>query len=180
MRYDPTMLARSTSAGALLREARTRAGLTQSELARRAGVAQSVISAYEANRRQPALSTLARLIQAAGYDLDVDLRRSRGGLARLTGPTGRKVRRCRAAMVRAAAAYGVSQLRLFGSVARGEDDVDSDVDLLVDVPPGLGLLTLARLQRDLEEILQTRVDVVPAGDLKPDVRTNVAPDLIAL
>jgi predicted transcriptional regulator len=61
------------TAGGLLRRARVGAGLSQAELAFRAGVAQSVISAYEAGRRQPSLPTLARLIDAAGCDLVVDI-----------------------------------------------------------------------------------------------------------
>jgi transcriptional regulator with XRE-family HTH domain len=48
--------------------------MSQAELAVGAGVAQSVISAYEAGRRQPSLPTLAKLIEAAGYDLVVDIR----------------------------------------------------------------------------------------------------------
>jgi len=64
----------ASSSGALLREARRRAGLSQAELAVRAGVAQSVISVYESGRRQPALPTLAALIKATGFDLDVRLR----------------------------------------------------------------------------------------------------------
>ena len=51
------------SAGALLRTARSRAGLSQAELAARAGVTQSVISVYESGHRQPALSTLAALVE---------------------------------------------------------------------------------------------------------------------
>jgi uncharacterized protein len=62
-------------AGGLLRRARVGAGLSQAELAFRAGIAQSVISAYEAGRRQPSLPTLARLIDAAGCDLVVDIQR---------------------------------------------------------------------------------------------------------
>jgi transcriptional regulator with XRE-family HTH domain len=61
------------SAGALLRDARTRAGLSQTELARLAGVAQSVVSAYESGRRQPSLSTLARLVAATGSELEITL-----------------------------------------------------------------------------------------------------------
>ena len=57
-------------------------------------------------------------------------------------------------------------MRVFGSVARGEDRPDSDVDLLADFPPGLSLLGLDRLQADLEGILGTRVDLIPAADLK--------------
>ena len=65
--------------GALLRRARTGAGLSQAELAARAGVTQSVISAYESGHRQPALPTLAALIEAAGYELSVTSAGSRGG-----------------------------------------------------------------------------------------------------
>ena len=66
----------------------------------------------------------------------------------------------------------MSGLRVFGSVARGEDRPDSDVDLLADsAPPGMSLFGLgAREQADLETIVGTRVDLVPAGEwLKPDV-----------
>jgi transcriptional regulator with XRE-family HTH domain len=61
------------TAGSLLRRARVGAGMSQAELAASADVAQSVISAYEAGRRQPSLPTLARLIEAAGYDLVMDI-----------------------------------------------------------------------------------------------------------
>ena len=93
---------------------------------------------------------------------------------------GRRVRRHRQDLVTAAAAYGVSNLRVFGSVARGEDHADSDVDLLADFPPGLSLFGLGRLEADLEGILGTRVNLIPAADLKPGVRERVEPDLIAL
>jgi len=164
----------------LLRRARSQAGMSQAELATRAGVAQSVISAYEAGRRQPALSTLARLIEAAGYDLVVDIRRKPRRLSRLSGPVGRKVRRKRHELVAAAAAHDVTNLRVFGSVARGEDRPDSDLDLLADLPPGMGLLGLGRVQADLEAILGSRVDLVPAGDLKPGVSARAQRDLVAL
>lgn len=168
------------SAQGLLRRARSRAGLSQAELAARAGVAQSVISAYEAGRRQPALATLARLIEAAGYELVVDIRRRPRRLSRLSGPVGRKVRRKRRELVAAAAAHDVTNLRVFGSVARGEDRPDSDLDLLADLPPGMGLFGLGRVQADLEAIVGSRVDLVPAGDLKPGVSARAERDLVAL
>jgi transcriptional regulator with XRE-family HTH domain len=95
------------TAAALLREARRRAGLSQTELAVRAGVAQSVISAYETGRREPALS-------------------------------------------------------------------------LADLPPGVSLFGLGRLQAALEAIVGTRVDVVPAQDLKPEMRARVEGELVPL
>ena len=69
---------------------------------------------------------------------------------------------------------------MFGSVARGEDRPGSDVDLLADLPPGLSLFGLGRLEAELEGILGTRVDLIPAADLKPAVRARVQRDLIAL
>jgi hypothetical protein len=168
------------TAGALLRRARVGARLSQAELAGRADVTQSVISAYESGHRQPALATLAGLIDAAGYELVVDLRRQPRRLGRLSGPVGRRVRRRRRDLVAAAAAHGVTNLRVFGSVARGQDRPDSDVDLLADLPPGMGLFALGRVQADLEAILGSPVDLVPAGDLKPGVRVRAEGDLVAL
>ena len=72
-----------------------------------------------------------------------------------------------------AARHGLSNVRVFGSVARGEDTDDSDTDLLVDVAPGVGLLSLARCERDLETLLCTPVDLVPARDLKAGVARSV-------
>lgn len=180
MRYGNGMPEVSSTAGDLLREARTRAGLSQQELGRRAGVAQSVISVYEAGRRHPSLSTLRRLIGAAGFDLSVEVRPSRARLVELSGPVGQRVRQQRSEILRTASARGVSNLRVFGSVARGEDVPDSDVDLLVDLPAGMGLFGLARLQRELEEILQSRVDIVPTDGLRPEVRASLDPDLVRL
>ena len=166
-------------AGSLLRDARSRAGLSQAELGRRAGVAQSVISAYEAGSRQPALPTLARLIHAAGFDLDVKLRPAHTG--RLRGPVGRRLtptRRAQACQI--AASHGLTNLRVFGSAVRGEDRPDSDLDILVDVEAGVGLVGLARCQRHLEELFGVRVDLVPAQDLKPGVVGEVLREAIPL
>jgi uncharacterized protein len=180
IRYSERMSSRSPTAAAVLREARRRAGLSQAELAARAGITQSVISAYESGRRQPALSTLAALVEATGYDLAISLRRQPSSLRALSGPVGRRVRRHRRTLVAAAAAHGVSNLRVFGSVARGEEQPGSDVDLLVDLPPGLGLFGLGRVQAALEAIVGTRVDLVPAEGLKPEVRTRVEPEAVPL
>ena len=167
-------------AGTLLREARQRAGLSQTELAARAGVTQSVISAYESGHRQPAVPTLAALIEATGHELVLNLRQEPRALARLSGPVGRRVRRNRHRLVRAAAAHGITGLHVFGSVARGDDRPDSDVDLLGELPSGLGLFELGRVQAEMEDILGTRVDLAPAGSLKPQVRERVERESVPL
>ncbi len=139
-----------------------------------------MISAYESGHRQPAVPALAALIDAAGYELVMGLRHQPRRLRRLSGPVGRRVRRRRHDLVEAAAAHGVKNLRVFGSVARGEDRPGSDVDLLADLPPGLSLFGLGRVEADLEAILGTRVDLIPARDLKPGVRARVEHDLVTL
>jgi predicted nucleotidyltransferase/ribosome-binding protein aMBF1 (putative translation factor) len=181
IRYNFLMVDRvDETAGSLLRRARVGAGLSQAELAFRANVVQSVISAYEAGRRQPSLPTLAALIDAAGCDLVVDIQQQPPQLSRLSGPVGRQVRRKRRNLVAAAAAHDVTNLRVFGSVARGEDRPDSDVDLLVDLPSDMGLFGLGQVQAELEAILGTKVDLVPASDLKPEVRARAERELVAL
>jgi predicted nucleotidyltransferase/DNA-binding XRE family transcriptional regulator len=171
---DPT-------AGRALREARRRAGLTQVELARRAGVTQSVISSYESGRRQPALPTLVALVQATGLELAITIRAPRNKTGRLTGPVGQIVRQRRRELVTTAASHGARHLRVFGSVARGEDRPDSDVDLLADLPTPLGLLGLGRLREELEHVLGgVRVDLIPRQDLKPDVRDRVEREAVSL
>jgi predicted nucleotidyltransferase/DNA-binding XRE family transcriptional regulator len=140
-------------AGALLREARRRAGLSQVELSHRAGVAQSVISAYESAARQPSLPTLARLIAATGMELRVQVARPRTVPGGLHGPLGARLLRERARVREIAARHGLAHPRVFGSVARSEETEASNVDVLVDVAPGVGLLGLTRCQRELELLL---------------------------
>ena len=138
-------------------------------------------SAYESGRRQPSLPTLVRLVEATGGSLEMAVRpASTANPGRLGGQLGQRLRSRRAEVTAAATRHGVSNLRVFGSVARGDETDDSDIDLLVDLPEGAGLFTIARLQRELEEILGARVEIVPANDLKPDVKTNVERDLVAL
>ncbi|GAC1314244.1 MAG: nucleotidyltransferase family protein [Chloroflexota bacterium] len=71
------------------------------------------------------------------------------------------------------ARHGLSNVRVFGSIARGEDIGESDVDLLVDVAAGVGLIGLARCERDLEALLGAPVDLVAADDVKPGVAASV-------
>ena len=166
-----------TETGDLLIEARSRAGLHQSEMAARAGVAQSMISAYETGAREPTLPTLRRLLSAAGFALDLSLERSPAAAAALSGPVGRRVLRHRSELRRALRRRGITDARIFGSTARGDDRPDSDLDLLVTVPAGLGVLALSGLERELAGILGAPVDLVPEQGLKGHVRRAVEPDL---
>lgn len=69
--------------------------------------------------------------------------------------------------------FGVKSLILFGSVARDEAKIDSDVDLLVEFNGLVGLFTFVRLKRYLEEILGSSVDLGTPDSLKPYLRESV-------
>lgn len=73
-RPDPTALSRLRT-GLLIREARATAALTQSELAERVGTKQSVISRWERGVEEPRIGTLARLLRACGFEVDLAFRR---------------------------------------------------------------------------------------------------------
>lgn len=76
-------------------------------------------------------------------------------------------------IVEAAARRGVRNVRVFGSVARGEDDSESDVDQLVDLDPGVGLFALGALQVELEEMLGRDADLVVTRALRESVAATV-------
>ena len=168
------------TAGAVLRRARHQAGLTQREAAARAGVQQSVVSAYESGAREPSLATLASLVEACGVGLELHLADLPAGAPGHRGPVGRRLSRRRAAVLAVADRHGMRDLRVFGSVARGEDTDASDLDLLVRVPDGTGLLALGRFAQELEDLLHVPVDVVPDDSLKARVRGAVERDLVPL
>ena len=171
----------TSRAGDLLREARKRTRLSQTDVARRSGIAQPVISAYESGRREPGVHTLARLIQATGHELELDIVPIANRPLGLPDTTlGRRLRRRRQAIIATAAASGAQNVRVFGSVARGEDTAASDVDLLVDLDRGVGVVALAGLKRELAELLGVDVDVVPAQTLKPRIRAKVLAEAIPL
>ena len=75
---------------------------------------------------------------------------------------------------------GIGNLHVFGSMARGDADADSDVDLLVTLPPGASALALGGLVMDAQELLGRRVDVVTEPALHPALRERVLASCIAL
>jgi predicted nucleotidyltransferase len=76
-------------------------------------------------------------------------------------------------ILRVCAKYGAHNVRVFGSVVRGEADERSDMDFLVELEPGRTLFDLGGLQYDLEQLLGCRVDVVTEHGLKPRIRERV-------
>jgi predicted nucleotidyltransferase len=83
-------------------------------------------------------------------------------------------------ILRVAAQHGAHNVRVFGSVARGEAGEESDVDLLVDLEPGRSLLDLGGLQAELESLLARRVDVVTEAGLYWLLRRRILKEARAL
>jgi predicted nucleotidyltransferase len=76
--------------------------------------------------------------------------------------------------------YGIRNVRVFGSFARGERCPDSDIDLLVDLDTGRSLLDLIAAKQDLEDLLGRSVDVITARSLNSYVRDSVLNDAVPL
>ena len=79
----------------------------------------------------------------------------------------------RAEILALAERHGVQDVRVFGSMARGDADDASDVDLLVSLAPGRTGLALGGLLADVECLLGRRVDVLTEGALHPEIRDRV-------
>ena len=76
--------------------------------------------------------------------------------------------------------YGARNVRMIGSVARGEAGAASDLDLLVDLERGRSLLDHAALMIELEELLGCKVDVATEQGLRPRVRERILREAVAL
>jgi len=83
-------------------------------------------------------------------------------------------------ILRVAAAHHARNLRIFGSVARGESDDASDIDFLAELTEGCGLLHHAAMIRELQELLGRKVDVVSDKGLRPRVRDQVMREAVPL
>ena len=89
-------------------------------------------------------------------------------------------RNYRAELLAAAARHGARNVRVFGSVARGEPVEGSDLDLLVDLEPGRTLMDLGGLLMDLQSGLHIRVDLATERMLRPEIRQRVLADAVPL
>lgn len=162
-----------------LHRARSAAGLTQTQLAARAGTSQPAVNRYERGFALPSIPTLERLLRACGLELRLQgvpvgkesgpVLSARSGL----GPRAAALRRERSRLLELARRRGVCKLRVFGSVARGEDTDESDIDLLAELESGRTLVDLAGFQRDVSEALGVPVDVATPTMLKARIRDEV-------
>jgi hypothetical protein len=132
-----------------LRTARQAGGLSQAELARRAGTSQARVSSYESGSVIPTPATQERLLRAVRPLPSVVLDRHRQKVKRL------------------ARAHRLDNVRVFGSVARGEDTLFSDIDLVVTAEPHASLLDFSAFADEVEQVLGYDVDVTSDRGLDP-------------
>jgi predicted nucleotidyltransferase len=150
-----------SSVGEELRRLRQEAALSQRELAARTGVPQPNIAAYESGRRQPSAETLDRL----------------GAVLRI--PSIERVRASRERILEVAARCRVEEVRVFGSVARGDASARSDVDLLVHPAPGASIFDVAGFMAEVTDLLGVHVDVVSDRGTGP-VMERIRGEAVAL
>ena len=169
------------SAAVIIREARTAAGLTQTELARRAGTSQPAIVRYETGETSPSVATLERLLRAAGQRLELTAvpvaTTHDASSARM-----RKLRAHRREILALARAHGARNVRIFGSVARGEDTPTSDIDVLVDAGDDYwaGLAMLSDLRAAISKQIDERVDVWALPYMKDPVAASALAEAVRL
>lgn len=111
--------------------------------------------------------------------------RSQPEVARLlrfhaTTPRGRKLVKHRREVIDLAAQYGFRNIRVFGSVARGEDGPESDIDLLATFPERMSLFDIGRAQVAIGDLLAEEIDLIPEDGLRPHVRGEVLREAVAL
>jgi len=90
------------------------------------------------------------------------------------------LRRLRSEILAIASRHGARNVRVFGSIARGDDHADSDVDLLVDVEPGRTLLDVIALEQDLQQLLGQHVEVLTEPGLSPHLQQQILSEAAAL
>lgn len=116
----------------------------------------------------PTDRTYVALHELGELGREIERRRAPDPYPRPTGPAPslEELRRCRGEIDRIASCHGAREVRIFGSVARGEAGVRSDLDVLVELDERRGLLELAALQSDLEDLLDCPVDVLTVDGLR--------------
>lgn len=134
--------------------------MTQTALATAAHTTQPNVAAVEAGARAASPDMLMRLLNAAGYRPAVSLATHRSELLQLGSQ------------------LGFSNIRVFGSVARNTDTIDSDIDLLVDYPMDANPFGIGHFAARAEALLGFSVDVVVDEGDRPEVaaiRTTAVP-----
>jgi predicted nucleotidyltransferase len=97
-----------------------------------------------------------------------------------TTPLARRLRKHTSEIRRIIAEAGGSNVRVFGSVATGQDHEDSDIDLLFTMGTPLSLMQLGALEGRISDVLDTEIDLVPDSILRPEFRDRALAEAVPL
>lgn len=168
------------SVSALILDARHRGGLTQRELARRSGTSQATLSRYESGDAVPTIPTLERIIAATGAMLTltaVPVNR----VADFRSARMSKLRQNKKQILAILKKHRASNPQVFGSVARGDDGPNSDIDLLVDVDMHRSnLFDVFHIELELEKLLGEKVEITPRSIIDPKVNKFATQEAVPL
>lgn len=142
--------------------ARQLAGISQAELAQRARTSQSAIASYESHAKTPSDEVMRRILNA------IEFRPSR------------LLHAHREEFLEILHANDLSNVRVFGSVARGDDTCESDIDFLVTPGPEASLANIIQAGLDIENLFGIEVDIVSDGGLKPGRHDRILTEAVAL
>jgi predicted nucleotidyltransferase len=140
-----------------VRSARESAQMSARALASASEVSTSTVTRIERGQINPTVQMLDRLLTATGNSLSMTVHPSS------REPTLSDLRKHRTKVLDVVSSFDGSNVRVFGSVARGEATENSDVDLLIDVPAGTGLFTVEAIAEALERVLPWKVDLMTSG-----------------
>ena len=162
----------------MLINARKSSLLTQQQVADRAGTSQTAVNRYERGVQTPSVDTLKRLLKANGFDLVLDVKKTRAIGER--SDLYRKVMENRGRIKYLLTKAGATNIRIFGSVARGEDNDLSDLDILVQRVEGRNVLDIYKCHHAIKRLLGVRVDIGIEHLLTTEVRKSAVRDSIPL
>lgn len=97
-----------------------------------------------------------------------------------TSPLAMRLRARAPEVRRTLAEVGGSRVRVFGSVARGEEHDESDIDLLFEMKSPMSLMELSAVERELGELIGAKVDLVPESTVRPDLREGIVGSAVPL
>ena len=95
-------------------------------------------------------------------------------------PIGRKIRKSKPEILELLARHGITHPRIFGSTVRGTDGPQSDIDILATMPHHLSLMDIARIERELADILGRPVDIVADDALEPRLEQEIRETAVPL
>ncbi len=149
-----------------------RDGVSRAELARRMHSDRSTVGrVLDPADESVTLATLSRAAAALGREPAVSLAPERPSVL---------LERHRDTLLRIAEGYGLENIRVFGSVARGDDTPASDLDLVADFPEGYTFELVADAIEDLSVSFGRRVDLLNAAIVKPRLRDSVQRESVPL